>query len=279
MMSRILKYAFFCIMILFSCEETVILETDQIKPRLVVRSQLTTEMKFQIVELSLSVDFYYDQKPPAITEAAVSVTDLTTDSVYYFEHNRTGDPVNAGLYISEDPFEGLIDHTYQLEINWNGTVYLATEKMLPVTEIDSLTYRINPFEFANPGKEGFFYETLIHANEPQETMDYYFFRFYRNDSLIFAGENDVYFTDDKFFGEKISDLPAPIFYSKGDVARVEMYSITRQAFIYLNDLFNIMNNDSGMFSPPPANPRNNISNGALGYFMVSDKSAESIVIK
>ena len=59
---------------------------------------------------------------------------------------------------------------------------------------------------------------------------------------------------------------------------VEMYSITREAFIYYNDLFNLINNDGGMFTPPPANPRSNVSNGALGYFQVSALDTASIIV-
>ena len=58
-----------------------------------------------------------------------------------------------------------------------------------------------------------------------------------------------------------------------------MYSITREAFVYYNDLFNLINNDGGMFSPPPANPRSNVINGALGYFQASAIEMETIIIE
>lgn len=57
-----------------------------------------------------------------------------------------------------------------------------------------------------------------------------------------------------------------------------MFSLTRKAFIFYSDLSNLLNNDGGMFSPPPANPRNNLSNGALGYFQVSAMDFEEMVV-
>lgn len=266
----------FCLLIFCSCEETIILDTAQVEPKLVIRSHITSNNRYQLVELSLSVGFYHKNKPPVITDAEVLVRDLTEG----ISHTFTSNPgENEGIYISDNSFQGKVGHTYELEVNWEGKVYTARETMLPVTPLDSLSSRINPFEFQDPGKPGYYYEVLLYAAEPQETNDYYFFKFYRNDSLIYASGTDIYFSDDKFLGERIADLPAPIFYKRGDVARVEMFSVTRDAYIYLNDLFNILNNDSGMFSPPPANPRNNISNGALGYFMVSDISADYLIIE
>jgi hypothetical protein len=277
-----MKNIFFILLtasIFFSCEETIILDAQQVAPVLVIESHLTTEKKLHNVKLSLSVDFYFDKKPPAVTDAIVSITDLTTLETYEFKHNQSGHDFYEGVFISEESFQGVVGHTYELRVNYDGELYTGQETILPVIEIEELKYRQNISELSDPKKEGYFYEILLNANEPQETDDYYMFKFYRNDSLIFAREADLYFTDDEFLGERIKDLPLPIFFSKGDKARVEMYSITRQAFIYLNDLIIVMHNDSGMFSPPPANPRNNLTNGAMGYFMASDVSDKTIMIE
>ncbi|MGK7388926.1 MAG: DUF4249 domain-containing protein [Candidatus Cyclobacteriaceae bacterium M2_1C_046] len=263
---------------LFSCEETIILDTRQVEPALVVDAHLTDEQKIQNIKLSQSVDFYYNAEPPAITNAQVIVYDVTADEIFEFIHNPTDDQSLNGVYFSNDVFQGYVGHTYELQITWNDQTYRASETMPALTEIDTLKYRINPFEFADPEKPGLYYELLLYAHEPQETTDYYLFEFFRNDSLVRENETAIYFTDDKFLQENIKDLPSPIYYRKNDKATLRMYSITEEAFIFLNDLFNILNNDSGMFSPPPANPRNNISNGALGYFMVSSVESVTIVI-
>ena len=263
----------------YSCEETIVLDTQQIPPSLVIESHITTQDKLHTVKLSLSVDFYYDQKPPMIKDAVVSITDVTSGETYPFVHNNSNREDYQGIFVSEVAFEGKTGHTYELQVKYNGEVYTAQETLYPVTKIDELSYRINNAEYKDPEKEGYFYQVLLNAAEPQETKDYYLFKFYRNDSLVYARESDLYFTDDEMLGPEIANLPLPVFYSKGDKARVEIFSISRQAFIYLTDLVNVLNNDSGMFSPPPANPRTNISNNALGYFMASDISSETIIIQ
>lgn len=279
-MKRIYLNIFILITVTISaCEETIILDTTQVEPKLVVKAHLTNEEKIHKVQLSLSVDFYYSSKPPAVSNAEVIITDLTTGESYPFIHTTYQNEELEGYYFSQDEFAGQVGHEYELQVKWKGEIYIAKEKIHSVSEIDSIKYRINPFELSDPEKPGQFYEILLYAKEPQETEDYYYFEFLRNDSLILDDENAIYFTDDKFLQGEIKDLPSPVYYKKGDVGQLKMFSITRSAYIYLSDLFNIMNNDSGMFSPPPANPRNNFSGDALGYFMVSSVSTATIVIE
>lgn len=267
------------ITVFFACEETIILDTEQVKANLVVDAHLTNEEKIHVIELTQTVDFYFSEAPPAITTAEVTVTDITAGKIYKFFHNPANEDGLDGFYFSQEAFQGYISHEYLLEIQWNNEIYEATEKMPSLEGIDSLKYRINPFEYNDPEKPGLYYELLLYAKEPQETEDYYYFEFFRNDSLLLDDATSIYFTDDKFLQEQIKDLPSPVYYAKDDIARLKMFSITREAFIFLSDLFNVMNNDSGMFSPPPANPRNNISNGALGYFMVSAVESATLEIK
>ena len=58
-----------------------------------------------------------------------------------------------------------------------------------------------------------------------------------------------------------------------------MYSLIREAFTFYSNLSRLLSSDGGMFEPPPANPQNNLSNGALGYFQVSALEAKQIEIK
>jgi hypothetical protein len=89
----------------------------------------------------------------------------------------------------------------------------------------------------------------------------------------------VYAFDDQFLNGSLNGLPSPINFKEGELASVEIYSLTRQQYIYFVDLTNLLNNDGGMFSPPPANPRTNIQGGALGLFQVSGIRRGSILIE
>ena len=119
----------------------------------------------------------------------------------------------------------------------------------------------------------------MYAKEPQNSTDYYLFKFYRNDSLKVYNDTDIYYADDDVLGENIDGVPSPIYYAPDDVARVEMYSLTRDGFVFYNDLQSLLNSDGGLFSQPPSNSRTNLTNGALGYFQVSAVEIKEIVIK
>jgi hypothetical protein len=161
----------------------------------------------------------------------------------------------------------------------DNTSYTASDKLLRVTKFDSLGYQPNRFLDRDKPADGKFMELLMYAKEPQDTEDNYLFKFYRNDSLVYTNHADVYIFNDYGIGERIDGVASPVYYAPGDTARVEMYSITRDGYLFYNDLSTIMNSDGGMFSPPPANPRSNISNGALGFFQVSSMNTAGIILK
>jgi hypothetical protein len=145
--------------------------------------------------------------------------------------------------------------------------------------MEKLEYRVNEDEQRDPEDPGRFYEVLLFVKEPKETRDYYLFKCYRNGNLEYANETDIYLADDELIGENIDGIPLPLFYASGDQARVEVYSLTRGAFVFYRDLQKLLNNDGGMFGTPPANPRSNISNGALGFFQTSSIQAGEITIE
>ncbi|WP_040497620.1 DUF4249 domain-containing protein [Fulvivirga imtechensis] len=263
---------------LLACEETVTLDTKQIDPQIVIEGLVTDETKSHYVRVTRSVGFYDFGRARGVADAVVTVSD-NEGNVFNYVHNPGDMPESDGYYYAETPFAGEVGNTYTLTVIVGGETYTGSDVLQPVTAIDSLSVRIDEDEFEDPEDVGYYHEVLFYAKEPKDRKDYYLFKFYRNDSIILDQENDIYFANDEVLGENIDGIPIAGFYKNGDVARVEMYSITRQGYVYYNDLFNILNNDGGMFSPPPANPRTNLSNDALGFFQVSAMVSKSIVIE
>lgn len=261
-----------------SCEQTVRLDTDPIETKVVIEGLVTNDADLNYIRLTSSRDFYSNGLAAGIVDAEVVVNDNEGGQVRYL-HNPDNLPELEGVYLPENEYAGVIGRTYTMTVTVDGEQYTAQETLLPVTPIDSLTVAIDEDEQADPEDEGRFYEVLFYAQEPQDRVDHYLFKFYRNGELIKDYEEDIYFAEDEFIGEAIDDLPIAGFYALDDLVKVEMYSITREAFIYYNDLFNLLNSDGGMFSPPPANPRTNLTNGALGYFQVSALATEEIVVE
>ncbi len=267
-----------CILLtVLSCEETVILDVNSLDERVTIEGQLTNQEGQTFVKLSRTRDFYFQGQAPRITDAIVEVSDELGNR-FTFAHNPDNNPELQGFYFPVSPLAGRIGGTYQLNVEVGSDRFTASETMLPVTAIDSLGVVLDEEERDDPETPGRYYEVTFFASEPQDRKDQYLFKFYRNDSLVKDFPTDIYFSDDEFLGERIDDLTIAGWYADGDRCKVEMYSLTQEAFIFYSDLFNLVNNDGGMFSPPPADPRNNLSNGALGYWQVSALDEMEIVV-
>jgi hypothetical protein len=265
-------------LLLTACEKTVLLDFEETEPKVVIEGLVTNHASYQYVKISRSVNFYESGATPRITNAFVTISD-DDGNEFVFVHNPSSHPDSSGYYLPQTPFTGVIGKTYSLHVDVDGEMFEAQDKLLPVTIMDSLKYRISSREKNDPKIEDRFYELLMYTKEPQESQDFYLFKFYRNDTLNLYNPSDIYFTDDKTLAEEINGIPSPVFYELGDSARVEVYSLSRTGFVFYNDLFNLINNDGGMFSPPPANSRTNISNGALGFFQVSALDITGLRVK
>ncbi|MEQ9441103.1 MAG: DUF4249 domain-containing protein [Cyclobacteriaceae bacterium] len=262
--------------ILWACEEPYELDVDQTPPQYIIDGLITDELTDHYIKISTSTDFYSEGKTPGVSGALVSVSD-DQDHEYLFTESET----EPGVYHSR--FQGEIGRTYSMQVNLtSGETFTASDQMYQVQSVDSLTWEIDEKEQQDPEEEGFFYILRIFAQEPQETVDYYLFKFYRNDTLQnFDSETGLFYADDELIGGYIYGLEGPDYFRKGDVATFTMYRLSRQAYLFYNDLDNVLNGDGGMFGPSPTNPRTNIigkDGPGFGLFQVSSVTRESIEV-
>jgi hypothetical protein len=261
---------------LFGCDEPIELDLKQTPPQYVVDALITDELTDHYVKLTTSTGFYNEGKTPAVSGAEVEVRDNEGNTYQYLESET-----ESGLYTAK--FEGKPGNTYSLQIVLpDGETLTAEDEMAPLTSIDSLVWDIDEREQEDPEEEGFYYRIRIFAREPAATKDYYLFKFFRNDSIQnFDSNTGIFFADDELISGYINGLESPELYREGDEASFEMYRISRDAFLFYNDLNNILNGDGGMSGPSPANPRTNILSKdglGLGLFQVSALDRTSIVV-
>lgn len=261
-----------------SCEETVQLDLKQTPSRIVIEGQVTNALGSQYVRVTSSDGFYQSGQTTRVTNAQVTVSD-DTGEVTSFIHNPRGVTDSTGYYLPPNGFIGQVGRTYTLKVVVDGKTYEASDKLNRMTPLDSLGYRPNAIRERDKPSDGKTYELLLWAKEPQDTEDYYLVKYYRNDSLVYTNDTDVYILNDYGVGENINGFPSSVYYSIGDRARWEMYNVSRKAFLFYSDLSTILNSDGGMFSPPPANPRSNFSGGALGFFQVSGVTHIDVTLK
>lgn len=269
---------FLASVVLTACEKTVLIDVTQNQPRVIIEGQVTNQPGYQYVKVTRSSNFYSTGQSPRIENASITVSD-DAGNEYLFVHNPGGLADSAGYYKPAVPFVGVVGRTYHLVVQVDESQYEAEDLLTPVTTIDSLGYQINDEEREDPETFGKFYEVLMYAKEPQTTTDYYLFKFYRNDSLTVDSDTDIYYADDELLGENIDGVSSPIYFAPGDRARVEMYSLSRNGFVFYNDLQQLLNNDGGLFGQPPSNSRTNLSNGALGFFQASALDIKEVVVQ
>ena len=261
-----------CLFVLASCEETIPLDLEQTPPLLVIEGLVTNNPDFNYVQLSESSQFYDKGQTPRVSGAEVFVTDGQGRQYAFSE-------TDPGLYKPVEPLIGVVGQTYELTVTTEGKTYRGSETMLPVQPIDSLTHAKVTDVGTDNEDAGRFYELYMYMREPQDQENYYLFKFYRNQEVLDFDGLDIYAFDDEALAGTINGIATPEYYALGDLAKVELFSITRRAFRYYTDLSNTLNNDGGLFSGIPANAISNLEGGAIGYFQVSNIDVEERIIE
>ncbi len=261
--------ALLAIVTLFACEKTIYLDVKQAEPVLVIEANVTNQLEQQVVKLSKSSTFGVTGKTPRVSGASVEVKDNFNNGYRFVEKE-------PGVYRSEQAFAGIAGRTYTLLVKAEGKTYTASEQMTTNTPIDSLTYHIDEQEMQKPKNPDRFYEVLLYVQEPQATVDYYLFQFYRNGKLENDEGRSVFISDDKILNGQVEGLKFPLFFAANDEAKIEIIHITPSAYKFYSDLEASIGNDGGVFSGQPANVYTNISGGARGYFLVAAVASGSL---
>ncbi|MCX7985321.1 MAG: DUF4249 domain-containing protein [Bacteroidales bacterium] len=212
-------------------------------------------------------------------EGNVDTLVSSPDTSYYFLKDSVGNIIDTSAmpnekghfrgYYQTNTIKGKVGNTYTLIIQWQRKEYRSTCFMSPVPEIDSVTYEFTEGEV---GKDDYYIPHIWFKDNPY-TKDYYLFIF---DSYGVWGRailSDEYihtevkgldiFRGASYDSWRVGYPPLGTLYS------ITMASITKEIYMYYRALILQFKNDGGVYSPTPASPPTNISNGALGYFRAS----------
>lgn len=272
------KIAIYTLVFLFGCDIPIDLDVEQTTPMPVIEAQVTDKKGNSYVRVTMTIPFYDTQQIPTRSDATVSLEEIGGATTLFQHYNGTNTD-SLGYYFPPDDFAGEVSKDYRITITVDGTDYIAEDTMLPVNPIDSLEAKLNVLEASDPEEEDRYWEVLLYSKEPQDTKDFYLFRFYRNWELTRNFETDIYVAEDIALGEELNGIPFPFFYAEQDTSVIEIYGITREAFVYYSDLQIALTNDGGMFSPPPANPRTNFSNPTPGFFLLASVSSDTLIVE
>lgn len=263
---------FSLILSITACEEVIQLDVEQAAPVYIFEGLITNQFKQHYIKIGKSVTFYETGGNGKISNALVEVTDSEGNTWSFKEQE-------PGLYLSEEEFAGKIGRTYKMKVEVDGRTFTAEDHLYYVEPIDTLVAFIDEEERADPSVEGEYWDFLTFLIEPQETEDYYLANFFRNsERLDFAGE-EIYVFNDFGISEEVNGVTSPSYFAAGDTARVEWYSLSREAYLFYTSLYENLTSDGGVFDGQPSNASTNISDGALGLFQTSAVDIREVVME
>jgi hypothetical protein len=273
-------YLLTAVLLLSSCETVIDAKLDTGPAQLSVDANLTDQPGPQTIRLTQTTAYFNNNTPPAATSATVSVSDDAGNTYVFSDDDKDG------YYVWQPTGKDTLGHigrTYQLNIAYQGETYRASSKMNRVPAIDSLIFskqKLNPLSTT----EG--YQAEFYATDVAGGADFYRVRFFRNGELQNKPNNIIISQDGVFRNNgTVSDgltFIVPIrrainpdsLYAMNDAVKVELQSITSEAFDFWEQVQNQITN-GGLFAAPPANVPTNIlntkANGrkATGFFSTS----------
>ncbi len=269
-MYNLKKYAlvFLFFILLTGCEEVVQVDLKESEPRLVVEASLiwfkNTEGNQQQIRITETTGFY-DGETTGVENAVVRVTN-EEGVMFAFDHT------SKGIYTTNE-FIPEINSTYELEIEYDGNIYTATEKMIPVSGLDYVE------QTATGGFAGDEIEIKAYYTDPEDEENYYLFKFI--DEMITLEIYEDEFTD----GNQIFGYYSNEDIKEGDIITILMEGISKRYYEYLFILRSqIGTNDGGPFETMPATVKGNIINRTdrdnfpFGYFRLSEADSTTYIV-
>lgn len=282
----------------FGCETNITPQLDTAEKILVVDAWINQKMERQEIRITQSQPYFDNSIPSKISNATVTVEDLTNGTIYNFQEGTSSyfwDPASV-------PF-GEVGHQYKLTVTAQGETFEAFSNLGRVPPIDSILFHYKPAETII--KEEYYVGEFM-AKDPAGVGDAYWIKAWKNG--VFLGKpaelNMAYdagfsagqpvdgqdflipirngFTNpmDKVDGKENEFVPP---YKVGDSLYVEIHSINPLAFDFLYGVYFQIARTGGfaeLFAMPLTNSstnlkstdKNSITNVA-GFFNVAAVSS------
>lgn len=244
-----------------ACERVIDLELSDGDDLPYVDAWITDQPGVQTIKFLRAVDYLSSDEAEAVSDATITVTDVTAGISYPFTYQNGAYNYDAG----NTPI-GVIGHTYKLSITWNSEQFEATDVLKRNTKIDSLTSEFK--EADGQDKEGYYVK--LYAYDVVGAVDYYWIRTYRNGELnYYVGEMlsaDGSYSDDGLsdgyafirpFREGVTSGEKP--YEKGDNVKVLIRSLSEASYEFVDQVQDQLTNE-GMFATVMHNVPANLQN-------------------
>ena len=249
------------------CQKVINVDLNQATPRIVIEGLINDRRGPYSVTISKSGSYFNQPALPFVSGASIIITDNTG-------LNDTLKEVAAGIYITLKT-RGLPGRTYTLKVISDNVEYTGTTTMPSHVNIDSLTLvkRDSPrFDFGGNPRNDTHFDIHCFFKDPEE-KNFYRVKVFKNDS---TNTENYRLYDDQYTNGSETELRVANA-TAGDTFRIELLSIDKQTYGYYRTLEDLLFTNP-FFGSTPANPNNNLNNGALGYFGACAVSSKSIII-
>ena len=270
-------YILLAILSLASCTKIIDIELNSAMQRIVIEARITDQGSPAMVYLSRTTDYFNPAEPEKVTGAKVSISTDFGQSVNLVEMSK-------GVYQYSD-LSLKNGETYHLSVEDGDQVYEAISVLPNKVLIDSLV--IDWFDSFNPNDSlsgGYILNCWY--TDPVMLENFYMFtaeKLNKSDvpELDFPGSMLKILSSDVLYNGKsaLMNLNRRGFYQFGDTVLVELISIDQNTYNYLDQLGEVSGGGPSFSNSAPANPENNINNGAMGYFSLQAVDSRVVVIK
>jgi Domain of unknown function (DUF4249) len=249
------------------CQKVINVDLNQATPRIVIEGLINDRRGPYSITISKSGSYFNQPALPFVSGASIIITDNTG-------LNDTLKEVAAGMYITLKT-RGLPGRTYTLNVISDNVEYTGTTTMPTHVNIDSLTLvkRDSPrFDFGGNPRNDTHFDIHCFFKDPEE-KNFYRVKVFKNDS---TNTENYRLYDDQYTNGSETELRVANA-TAGDTFRIELLSIDKQTYGYYRTLEDLLFTNP-FFGSTPANPNNNLNNGALGYFGACAVSSKTIII-
>jgi hypothetical protein len=278
-------------LVLFSCNDVVQVELDEGARLYVIDAFINDNGSKQVVKIHYNDKYFGDTEAPPVDGAQVTITDLNDNLDYTFKDAGNGNYVHESADTNTIARTG---HQYRLSVKIEGTTYTALTVQKRTAGIYNINYQYNDGKgggFSRPGPPH--YMCFLSAKDKaDDNPDFYWIKTFRNDTL-FSAPSDINISIDGTNGEiKGLDVDSTYFtepiiflgfktYPPGSTCKVEIHSLTREAYYFFLQAATQINN-AGLFATTPENVKTNIVTPtdakykAVGWFNMATVSKAGI---
>ncbi|MEQ6122086.1 DUF4249 domain-containing protein [Reichenbachiella sp. MALMAid0571] len=282
-----------------SCDDKIDIDLPDSDAVIVVDAWLNNLPENQKIILTWSQNYFDSNEPTGITDAQVTVTDGA--DTFDFVHT------DNGTYIWTPPdgeVFGTIGSEYTLAVNINGEEFTSVTQMNQVPTVDSVTFKFEPEDTFFPDS----YLGEFWSRDIEGEGNTYWIKSYKNGELLSkpsemniaydAGFNKGGGLDNLIFIPPIRNAVNPFDedandefvspYKDGDALKVEIHSISEDAFNFLTNVRVQTDRPGGfgeLFAQPLSNvPTNIVSSNpnatkvAQGFFNVAAIESNSATL-